>query len=326
MSGSYIRLLRPWQWTKNAFVVMPLLFGCVLNGRYDESTKAFLEAHPNITVFPPNVISTEDILLILAALIAFCCWSSSIYVLNDLIDREQDRVHDRKSRRPIASGEITPGVAACLAVGLAAIPFAVLTAISFLPCSIQTSTSALIGSFMLVGLAFLANGLCYCLFFRSKVFLDVISIAIGFVLRVVAGCVIIGIEPSSWILVCTFTLALFLAFGKRKMECVSQGATSDYRSALAKYSTSNLNVFLGISAAVCLVSYLLYTLDQDTVALHGTKDLIYTVPFVFYGVFRYVQAADSGEYDGPDEFLLRDYPIQINIVLWAACAAYILWL
>ncbi|MDO5566652.1 MAG: UbiA prenyltransferase family protein, partial [Planctomycetia bacterium] len=270
MLGSYIRMLRPWQWTKNAFVVIPLLFGTM---PYDRYTFCVAEQIPNADFFPPKVMRCDDYLLILLALLAFCSWSSALYVFNDLIDRKRDQTHERKRHRPIASGEIKPFVAECITALLAALPFAVL-AFALLPSARW---------FMFAGLAFLANGVCYCLFFRSMVFLDVISIAIGFVLRVVAGCVIIGVDPSSWILVCTFTLALFLAFGKRKMECVSQNETSDYRPALASYSLSNVNILLGITAAVCLVSYLLYTLDRDTITMHGTRNLIYTVPFVFYG-------------------------------------------
>ena len=312
MLGSYIRMLRPWQWTKNAFVVIPLLFGTM---PYDRYTFCVAEQIPNADFFPPKVMQCDDYLLMLLALLAFCSWSSALYVFNDLIDRKRDQTHERKRHRPIASGEIKPVTAACITALLAALPFAVL-AFALLPSTHW---------FMVVGLAFLANGICYCLFFRSMVFLDVISIAIGFVLRVVAGCIILEVDPSHWIVVCTFTLALFLAFGKRKMESIVQGEKNDYRPALASYSLSNVNIFLGITAAVCLVSYLLYTLDRETFALHGTRNLIYTVPFVFYGIFRYVLATDSGKYDGPDEFLLRDHPIQLNIALWAVCSAYILW-
>lgn len=326
MIGSFIRALRPWQWIKNGFVVVPLLFGSIPAQRYGENLFSFIEQHPNISFDHPKEINCENLLLILFALIAFCCWSSAVYVINDLIDRKQDRVHPRKCRRPIASGEIKPATAVCMAILLATLPFCSMAVATTLPRWDGQEIILSSRLFMLVGLAYLANGICYCLFFRSAVFLDVFSIAVGFVLRVVAGCFAIAVEPSPWILVCTFTLALFLAFGKRKMEWSVHNETAEFRPTLANYSASTLNVFMGVSATVCLVSYLFYTIDSNTIAHHGTRNLIYTVPFVFYGIFRYILATDSGLFDGPDEFLLRDHPFQINIVLWAMCSAFFLWL
>lgn len=291
-----IRLLRPWQWIKNVFVLAPLMFGHVPKERFGQSC-----------------------ILILCAFIAFCCWSSTIYIVNDLVDRKSDRAHPRKSKRPLAAGVITPRFAAVLAV------CCLVGSIAFLECIAPAfPRDGHFGLFLVAGTAFLTNGLCYCLIFRHAIFLDVFSIAIGFVLRVVAGCLMIGVEPSRWLLVCTFTLALFLAFGKRKMELSTQSESPGYRPSLALYPPESLNIFLAVSAAVCLVSYLLYTLDLQTMQLHNTKYLICTVPFVFYGIFRYILASHGTMYDGPDEFILRDRPFQLNLILWTACVAIVL--
>ena len=160
------------------------------------------------------------------------------------------------------------------------------------------------------------NNLLYSLKLRSIALWDVFSIAIGFVIRILGGCFAVGVEPSQWILVCGFSLALLLGFGKRRMEFAVGGEVPKTRPVLQAYSMEFLNILLGISAAISLISYLLYTIAPETTELHGTTRLIYATPFVFYGVFRYVWLSLQNRYDGPDEVFYQDKPFFINGILW----------
>ena len=281
--SAFFRLLRPKQWVKNVFVVLPLLFSGLL--RTDRAT--------------------ESIGYAALAFGLFCAWSSAVYIMNDICDRKSDRQHPRKRNRPIASGEISLSAAWGVVVVLAVLPFA---AWHTLPCGV-----------FLAGGLFLANNLLYCLKLRSVAIGDVFSIAIGFVLRILGGCFALGVEPSQWILMCGFSLALLLGFGKRRME-MSQEA----RLALRGYSVEFLNILLGVTAAIALMSYLLYTLAPQTEAIHHTKNLIYATPFVFYGVFRYVWLSLLGKFDGPDEVFYKDVPFAVNGLLWAIAIFIIL--
>lgn len=297
----YLQMLRPRQWSKNAFVLFPALFGGVLGG--------------------------TETLRVLAlsgtAFAAFCAWSSAVYILNDILDRKADSLHPRKKNRPIASGRVRISTAAGIAVLLAAAPLAgCFLAPEFLP-----EKAALPGTFMLLpllGMIYVLNNILYCTLFKKYVLLDVFSIAAGFVLRVLAGCCVLGITPTTWILVCTFSLALYLGFGKRRMEVACLTPENDFREVLRLYPPEFLNFLLGVSGGVCLLSYLLYTLSPETAEIHGTSALIYSVPFVFYGIFRYALDAMKGKYDGPDEVLFHDRAFSINILCWTLCVAAIL--
>src|SRR5262249_21287673 len=159
---------------------------------------------------------------------------------------------------------------------------------------------------------YLLNSIAYCLLLKHQVIADVLSIAIGFVLRLLAGCAAIGAEPSSWIIVCGFSLATLLGFGKRKLELGNLQQPGTYLPILTLYSEEKLNLLLGITASLCLLSYMLYTVSPETIRLHGTEQLVYTVPFVAYGVFRFLFKVQDGQYDGPVELLLKDRVFAVN--------------
>jgi 4-hydroxybenzoate polyprenyltransferase len=283
-----IRLARPNQWVKNVFVLVPLLFsGQVAN----------FAAIWNSAV----------------ALACFCLWSSAVYCLNDVLDAGADSRHPRKKSRPIPSGDVSPLVALILA--------AVLTATAF-----ALAGSALPRQVVLVGALYLANSVAYCVLLKRRVIVDVLVIALGFVLRLVAGCWAIQVEPSSWILVCGFSLALLLGFGKRRLEVASSEQLKEYRPALQSYSAEKLNLLLGVTSAVCLLSYMLYTTSPETARLHGTNALVYTVPFVAYGIFRYLFKVQEGKQDGPVDVLLKDPVFAVNGLLWMVSVVAVLYL
>jgi hypothetical protein len=149
------------------------------------------------------------------------------------------------------------------------------------------------------------------------------SIATGFVLRLIAGCVAIGVDPSSWILVCGFALAMLLGFGKRRIE-VSQEMTENQRPSLVSYSPAKLDVVLGVCTAICLVSYMLYTVAPETIQRHRTDKLIYTIPIVAYGLFRYLfKCQEGGKNDGPSELLLSDWVFAVTGLLWGCVVVLI---
>jgi len=309
MFPDYLQILRPKQWTKNVFVLLPILFG---------------------EVWKNGQSPTSILVLSGAAFVAFCAWSSAGYILNDVLDRRADAAHPRKKNRPIASGRVPVGAALALSFVLAVGPIIglLLMAGTAFPASRITGTT-LPASFhwvTFIGAAYLLNTVLYCVWVKKQVLLDVFSIALGFVLRVLAGCAALGLVPSNWILVCTFSLAIFLGFGKRRMEiaCLVPGREADFRAVLAEYPREYLDFLLGVSGTVSLMAYLLYTLSPETFNQHQTHHLIYSVPFVFYGIFRYTRDAMSGQFDGPDEVLLRDRPFLICGLLWAISVVWIL--
>jgi 4-hydroxybenzoate polyprenyltransferase len=286
-----VRALRPHQWTKNLFVFAPVLF----------EHKLGLLAERNL-----RVVATFAI---------FCCLASGIYLLNDVIDREADRLHPRKRLRPVAAGEISPATALGLSAlliagGLLWAHFGIyswpLTAVCAAYVVIQTS---------------------YTLGLKRVVLLDVMCIASGFVLRLIAGGSAAWVTKSSWILVCTIFVSLFLALCKRRHEVVSLGeGASAHRSILAEYPPALLDQLIGAATAATLVSYTLYTVDARTVEAHGlvrngepVPALLLTVPFVIYGIFRYLYLVYGRREGGsPTSTLLRDVPSLANGLLYLA--------
>ena len=244
-----LRLLRPHQWLKNGFVFVGLLFGHAWH----------------------DAARTGSALLAFAA---FCLLSSAVYVFNDYIDREQDRRHPEKKRRPLASGAVAVPAAlalaaACLAGGLALAFFA-----SRAPW---------------IFVAYLVLNAAYSLGAKHVVILDVFIIAAGFMLRILAGTVGIGIAPTHWLLLCGLMLTLFLGFAKRRAELNALLEDSaGHRRVLEHYTETMLDQFIGVAATGTVVSYALYTVNPETIALHGTPWLIATVPFVLYGLLRYL--------------------------------------
>ncbi len=282
-----VTICRPRQWTKNVFVLAPVLFS--------ESVGK-----------PANLLSAG------IAFVCFCFWSSSVYCLNDVLDAKADRQHPRKRHRPIPSGRVSSALATMLGIGLAVLGGII-------------AYQALPLSFLFIGSIYLANSVLYCLLLKHRVIVDVLSIAIGFVLRLLAGCAAINVEPTSWILVCGFSLAMLLGFGKRRLEVDVVSQASEFRPALQSYSIDKLNLVLGVTSSICLLSYMLYTMSPQTVQLHHTDKLVYTVPFVAYGIFRYIFKVQEGQHDGPVEVLLKDPIFAINGLLWLVTIIAVLY-
>jgi 4-hydroxybenzoate polyprenyltransferase len=264
-----IQLLRPHQWLKNGFVFVGLLFG-----------------HAWTDPVKPGQA--------LAAFAAFCLLASAVYVMNDLIDREQDRRHPKKKDRPLAAGTVSAGAA----MTLAAICLIVGGGIAWLWA----------GSAPWIFLAYVALNVGYSFGLKHVVILDVFIIASGFMLRILAGTLGIGIAPSQWLLLCGLMLTLFLGFAKRRAELNALLAESaGHRRVLEHYTAPMLDQFIGIAAAGTVISYALYTVSAETVALHGTRGLIATVPFVLYGMLRYLWRLHArGGGGDPAQELLRD--------------------
>jgi len=284
----WLKLVRWKHWLKNSFLVAPALFS-------------------------EHFSDGSTIALALLAFVCFCPLASGIYLINDVVDRRSDAAHPRKRHRPVASGRI--GAIPALIAGLGLLGAAFVLAGLTLPRSVA--------GFML---AYLLNSLLYTAWLKNRVIVDVLLIAAGFVLRLLAGCAAIGVEPTSWLIVCGFTLALVLGFGKRRAEVQAMEVTRNYRPALISYDIPKLNTLLGVCSAVCLMGYTLYTIAPETVALHGTKNLLYTVPIVAYGLFRYLFKSMEGAGDGPTEILIADKVFAMTGLLWGtAVLAAITW-
>ncbi len=261
-----LRLLRPAQWLKNVFVCAGVLFGGHLGD--------------------PVALH-----LLLLAVIAFSLMGSTAYILNDYLDREADRAHPLKRRRPIASGE----VAASSALALGAVTF------------LAASAAALAASprVLLLVVVYFTINVGYSLALKHQPVVDVFCIAAGFMLRILAGTTGIGIPPSGWLLLTGMFVTLFLGFSKRRAEWVDAAGDGATRRVLAHYSAPLLDSFLAVTATGTALCYGLYTLDAQTIALHGTANLIYTMPFVLFGLFRYLYTLhrdNRGENPSTDVF------------------------
>ena len=274
-----IRLLRPHQWLKNGFVFVGLLFG---HAWHD-----------------PVMVRQA-----LAAFAAFCLLSSAVYVMNDLLDREQDRQHPKKKYRPLAAGTVSVPMAIALAV----------------LCLLGGGTLAVLyaGAAPWIFFAYVAMNIAYSLGLKHIVILDVFIIASGFMLRILAGTLGLGIAPSHWLLLCGLMLTLFLGFAKRlsELNALREEGTG-HRRVLEHYTAPMLDQFIGITAAATVISYALYTVSAETAALHGTRQLILTVPFVLYGMLRYLWRLHSqgGGGDAAQE-LLTDPHLMVAVLGW----------
>jgi len=280
--------LRPGQWTKNLVVFAGLLFGRRLFDR-------------------------DAVIRAAAAFVIFCALSGVVYLVNDVADRDSDRRHPLKAKRPIASGALSVpmALAAALALGVAGI----LAALAVGP------------PFALVAASYLALQIAYSGTLKHIVIIDVLTIAIGFVLRAVAGAEAVNVEISHWLLVCTILLALFIALAKRRHEIVllAGGATS-HRPILGEYSAYLLDQMIGVVTASTLISYIFYTISPETQAKFGTPWLGLTIPFPLYGIFRYLYLVHQREGGGsPADLLLTDRPLLLCVVVWAAAVALIIY-
>jgi 4-hydroxybenzoate polyprenyltransferase len=291
-----VRSMRPRQWPKNGAVLFALVFALELSR--------------------PQYVARA-----VAAALLFCVLSGAVYLFNDLRDAEKDRLHPRKRLRPIASGRLHPAAAALAAPLLAA--------------------GALWGAFALdpafgwIGAGYLALQALYVLLFKEVVILDVLTLSLGFVLRAVAGAVVVGVPISPWLYVCALLLALFLALGKRRQELVSLGgegvALGDaglagrHRPALEQYTVGLLDQLIQVVTTCLVVAYSLYTFSAEN--LPKNHAMMLTVPFVLYGLFRYLYLVHvRGEGGAPEEILLRDPGIALCVALWGAVCVAILYL
>jgi 4-hydroxybenzoate polyprenyltransferase len=287
--GAVVEAARPHQWMKNCFVFAAPLFGRRL---FDP-------------VFAPSAA---------AAFAAFCLAASAVYLLNDVADRERDRAHPVKRHRPVASGRLAVGVAlpvsACLALSGVA-----------LGLRVEPVLGALVATYVVVQTG-------YCLGLRSVVLVDVFCIASGFVLRVLAGAAAVRVPVSQWLVLTTIFLSLFLALCKRRAEATELGsgeAPGDHRTTLREYTPAFLDELIAVTTASVVLSYGLYTQDVRTVQEFGTRNMVLTVPFVLFGVFRYLFLVHRrGRGAAPVTDALRDPPSVANAALWLAATLAIL--
>jgi len=283
-----ILTLRPRQWTKNLILFAGLIF--------------------SQNLFNPVLFSKT-----LYAFLVFCLLSGAVYLVNDIIDIEKDRLHPEKKKRPLASRKLSLKVAKGTAIGLPII------------CLLLSYVLNL--QFLLVSVSYYLLMLAYSFFLKKKVILDVMTIAFGFVLRALAGAVAIQVEVSSWFLICTILLALFLGLAKRRHELrLLEGKAAAHRESLSSYSPQLLDQLIAAVTSSTILAYALYTQGAETVARFGTKNMVYTLPFVVYGIFRYLYLMYVKEHGGsPEKVLFSDKPMLANVFLYLIAASVILY-
>ena len=274
----FLQTMRPLHWIKNIFVFAALVFGQKLDA--------------------PLAVGR--------AIGAFFCFSlaaSAVYILNDITDRKTDLLHPEKCKRPIAAGNVTIGSAAVMSALCAA--------------------AAIVGGFMLarpfaiIILTYIGLMILYSLLFKRMMILDCVVISIGFCLRAIAGAVVVGVSISPWLTICTFALCLFLAFGQRRSELAQLREDSEpFRKTLAGYTPELLAHMLDVTSGLAVVCFLLYAMDDRTLRLFGTNNLVYTTPLVLYCIFRFSALVNKGKFSDPVQFILTDVPFQIGFVLW----------
>ncbi len=283
-----LRSLRPTQWVKNSFVLAPLAFGQKLG----------------------DPAATGHALLALAA---FCAASSAVYLANDIRDRERDGRHPLKRQRPIASGALAVSTAAAAATGLAVLGLA--------------GGLLLNPRFVAVLAGYLGLNLLYTFWLKQVVIVDVMVVSLGFVLRVLGGSEAIAIPASNWLLLATIFVSLFLAFSKRRHELMLlNDDAAGQRGVLSHYSVQFLDQMINVVTASTVLAYTLYAIDSETVAKFGTQGLVYTIPLVLFGVFRYLYLIyQRPENRNPTEAILSDPPFLANLLLWGAAVIWIVY-
>ena len=277
LASSYLRLVRPKQWTKNGFVLAGV-------------------------VFAEKFFSTTQVAYALLAFVVFCALSGAVYAANDVLDVEEDRKHPLKRFRPVASGAVSPrsalAFAAVLAIAALAVGFLVL------PVGVG-----------IAGVAYLVLQVFYTTILKHTAILDVMSISAGFVIRALAGVAAVASPISPWLIVCTGLLTLFLGFSKRRHEIATLGEGAvGHRRNLQDYSVPLLDEMMNIMISATLIAYTLYTFT-----VYEAEDEIFmmaSIPFVVYGVFRYMLLVHRGGGGNPDTLLLSDRPLQVALVLW----------
>jgi 4-hydroxybenzoate polyprenyltransferase len=289
MLSGLVAAMRPRQWTKNVFVLAPLVFSQSLT--------------------EPRALARAGL-----AFVAFCMAASAVYLFNDLRDREEDRRHPLKKLRAIASGRVSPATAGATAAVLAAAALACAAGLGL-------SVAAIVAVYLTLN-ALYSSGL------KAVAILDVLVLSLGFVLRVLGGGEAIGVAVSAWLLLCTIFVSLLLAVAKRRHELIllADGAP-DQRRVLDHYSPLLLDQMINVVTAGSVLAYALYSISPETVERFQTRYLVYTIPFVLFGIFRFLYLVYQGTSDlNPTESMLKDAPFLINLALWAATVTSIIYL
>ena len=283
-----IKLIRVRQWVKNLFVFAPLVFSLQL-------------------------FNIAPLLETVAAFFAFSLVSSSLYAMNDIVDLERDKHHPRKKNRPLPAGLLTKTQAAitgviCLGGGF------------FLALGLNLLVAGVLAVYLLMNIYYSLRG-------KNIIILDTMLIAVGFVLRVLAGAYAIAVPPSSWMLVATFFLALLLGMGKRYNELrVMQEDSASHREVLEEYSEPLLRQLLAVASSATVVAYALYTMDPEVIKAFQTENLVFTLPFVVFGVFRYLYLVFKHELGGdPTELFFKDRTMLVAVVLWVISVVILIY-
>ncbi|HBG60273.1 MAG: hypothetical protein A2Y03_05320 [Omnitrophica WOR_2 bacterium GWF2_38_59] len=280
--------LRPKHWIKNMFIFLPLIFG----------KKLFI-----------SPLNTNTVL----AFFLFSIAASAVYLMNDIIDCEKDKKHPAKKMRPIAAGKVSTNKAVITSILLGSIAIAGASLLSIKFCSII--------------MIYLIANIIYSKLLKEAVIIDVFCIAIFFFLRVLAGGIIAETEISHWLLIMTTLIALFLSLNKRRQELlITDQNLQDRRVVLDKYNTYFIDQMIAVITSSVVISYMLYTVDERTVSVFGTKNLIYSVPFVYYGIFRYLYLIHKANADGdPTKLFLSDFKMQLNVILWLIVCSVVIY-
>ncbi|MBN1805393.1 MAG: decaprenyl-phosphate phosphoribosyltransferase [Sedimentisphaerales bacterium] len=283
----FLQVMRPAHWSKNGFVFAGLVFGRKLN-------------------------ESSAIGRAIVGFFCFCLATSAVYILNDIIDRKRDRLHPEKCKRPIASGSLGIGSASIFSVLCAAVSIIV---------------SYMLGPrFAAVILIYIVLMVLYSLLLRKVMILDCVVISAGFCLRAIAGAVVVGVFISPWLIICTFALCLFVAFGKRRSEIdLLQQDSKSFRVTLAGYTPELLAHMIDVTSGLAVVCFLLYAMDDKTLQIHGSNNLVYTTPLVLYCVFRFSLLIQAGKYSGPVQLIFKDLQFQIGFILWIIASIVIIY-
>jgi 4-hydroxybenzoate polyprenyltransferase len=277
--GRFFPLLRAHQWVKNLFVFAALIFGQAL-------------------AVPGALART------VAAFTVFCALASATYVLNDIIDVERDRIHPVKRNRPLPSGAVTSREAGILGAGLGALGV--------------VGAAALGGDFLACAAVYVGLQIAYSTWLKDIVIVDVMTVALGFVIRAFAGGVVIDVPVSPWLVICTFLLALLLAVAKRRHEALLLvDAGPEHRKSLGQYSERFIDQMIAVVTGATVIAYALYTVSPEVQEKLGTHYLYVTFPFPLFGIFRYLYLVYHRTGGGdPAALLLQDKPLLANVVLW----------
>lgn len=285
---TWLRAMRPYQWTKNLLVFAALLFA-------------------------GEIVHPENVLISFGAFAAFCLAASATYIFNDLLDLESDREHPKKRHRPLPSGALSVRTARLLVLALFAASLSLALAIRL--------------EFLIAVLAYIALTLAYTLQLKHWMIVDVMAVAIGFVIRAVAGALALDLPFSNWLVVCTLFLATFLGLSKRRHEItlLEEGARS-HRKVLEHYTVHYLDQLILIMAGGTLITYTIYTCSPEVIDRLGTDKLYVTLPFVVYGLFRYLHLIHHKTGGGdPSSTLLQDRPLGATVLLWAVICGLLIY-